>query len=449
MAIIADDQDKLNQDPNAQAQQQGAPGISSGGPTTVSGGQSSSDVGGAVSTAGVGAGGTGGWTNIQAYLDANKGDTGSAQALDKTVTGQLDAEKNAYTQDSSKFLNEAKSKVATNKIDNSKADELLNQATGLYSYGASDNPKNRPLSYGDTGQTRLVKTTPGGATPPDATAQTADPDLKYEDVVGKMKHALTDTYSGPREYNYAIGNQAAEYGANLNDNQGFDGLMKHIYQKAAPGGLSSGQTELQKQLDVNNTGLVDKRKELQGKYSELTAGRDKTVADTTAGLSALQDDYGANQRNLQSYLGKKSNDYDTKVKQAEADARAAYNNTYTNDQTGKASVGWDEMTGDTDYWRGAIATRQGIDAYSNNLTWKQMQNEQSNREYNWKTGRNTLWYGGEPEFDQRLDELNNFYGEQDKKYGNTADQEERSFNALQDFLNTGAAKREQGFKVGG
>lgn len=426
MAIIADD-DKLQQDPNQQAQQQGAPGISAGGPTTVSGGQSSADVGSPVSTAGVGAGGTGGWTNLQAYIEANKGDTGSAQALDKTVSGQFDAEKNAYTQDSSKFLGDAKQKVDANKIDNSQADNLIKQAGANYNY---DSSKSGAPAYGD--------------------------------AVSKVRGALTNAYSGPREYNYAIGNQAAQYGADLKDNQGFDGLMKHIYQQAAPGGLNSGQTELQKQLDVNNSGLVDKRKELQGKYSDLTAGRDKTVADTTAGLSGLEQQYRTNQNGLQDYLTKQSNVNDTSVKQQEADARAEYFRTLNDDKSGHNNSFLGALP-NTEDPNNAFQSRDTWGTGGTNLTWKQLENEQQLGAGDTDAYYNVLAHPGKYHsiLDQTMNPvaytnyanngsaLNQFYAGQDAKYANTGDTEERNFNALQDFLNTGAAKKEQGFKVRG
>lgn len=424
MAIIADD-DKLQQDPNQQAQQQGAPGISAGGPTTVSGGQSSADVGSPVSTAGVGAGGTGGWTNIQAYIDANKGDTGSAQKLDKTVSGQFDAEKNAYTQDSSKFLTDAQQKVDANKIDNSQADDLIKQAGQNYNYDAS---KSGAPAYGD--------------------------------AVSKVRGALTNAYSGPREYNYAIGNQAAEYGADLNDNQGFDGLMKHIYQQAAPGGLNSGQTELQKQLDVNNTGLVDKRKELQGKYSDLTAGRDKTVADTTTGLGNLEQQYRTNQNGLQDYLTKQSNVNDTSVKQQEANARAEYFRTLNDDKSGHANS-FLNMFNNYSTPGDAFTSRNTWGENGTDLTWKQLENEQQLGASGSDAYYTNLANPGKYHtvLDQVMNPqaytnyanngaaMNQFYGDQDAKYADTGDTEERNFNALQDFLNTGAAKKEQGFKV--
>jgi hypothetical protein len=45
--------------------------------------------------------------------------------------------------------------------------------------------------------------------------------------------------------------------------------------------------------------------------------------------------------------------------------------------------------------------------------------------------------------------LDNFYGQQDQQYANTADQEERFYNTIQDFLNSDAERKKQGFNVRG
>lgn len=436
MAIVQDD-DKLQQDPNQIAQQQGAPGISQGG--TVSAGQSSQDVGGGVSTAGVGAGGTGGWTNIQAYLDANKGDTGSAQALEKQVGGQFDAEKNAYTQDSAKVLGEAKKQVDANNYDNARADEALGQAGTLYQYGGAAPQKTAPLSYAGTGTATYAKATPGptGGSGVEGTApaKLAAPEdgVGYQDIVGKMQHALTDTYSGPNSYSYGFGNQTQQLGNDLNDNQGFDALMKHVYQGAAPGSLNSGQTELQKQLDVNNVGLVNKRKELQQKYADLGTDRDSVVQNTTASLGNLANQYGVNQNALKTYLTGKQGSLNQTIGDQENQARAAFGTDASTLNTGWNSGAWGEGTAADHGWT------------ANDLENLMRVNPL------YRTALNSDGSGGVEPFRAPAralqPTLDNFYSTENQKYGGTADSEKKQFNALLDFLNQTEGKKNQAFTV--
>lgn len=426
MAYIADD-DKQLQDPNSpQGQQQQQTG--GGGPTTVGQG-GSNDVGSSTSTAGVGAGGTGGWTNIQAYLNANKGDTGSAQALSKTVGDQFNQEKNAYNTDSQKFLQGAQDKVNADKIDTGQADNLINHAKDSYSWTGGQN---------------------------DA----------YNQDVSKVQKSLTGTYQGPTTYNYGLSNQTQEYGNDLKDQTGgFDQIMNHIYQNAAPVPLSSGQLQLQKQLDVNNSNLVDARNNLANQYDQLGADRDKVVADTTSGLGGLEQQYRTNQNSLKDYLTRESNDYDTKVAQEQADARAAYQNTFATGQSGHA--GAFVFPGSGNYYANVPLNNYGIGG--DNLTWKQLQNENTigtspyagdevaselsanlnGNRLNGQTATAPIVGQVHQNYLNNTDYLNRFYGDQDKKYQNTADPEARSYNAIQDFLNTANARKSQGFKVRG
>lgn len=420
MAIIQDD-DKLQVDPNAPAE---APGAGPGGGAISGQGSSEVGAGGAQgNSAGVGAGGTGGWTNIQAYIDANKGDTGSAQALNKTVGDQFNQEKNAYTQDSQNFLGDATKQVNDSKIDNSTADALTKHATNSYQWGSPTQS------------------------------------LDYHGDVSKVQGALNNKYSGPTSYNYALGSKTQEYGNDLNDNGGFGQLMNHIYGEKAPG-LNQGQAELQKQLDLNNTGLDDARKGLQGQYTDLGAGRDKAVADTTTGLNGLATQYGANQNALKDYLGKQASAYNTKEAQDEADARDAYQGAYTGGHSGLNNVFYGTANGGD--FANTLADKGVWGDDGSNLTWQQLQNEQTigapgNRDMDY----GNLAQGGNPVkyddgrmanrsglFDQNGLSLQNFYNDQEKTYQDTGDEDKRSFNAIQDFLNSGDARKEKGFDVG-
>jgi hypothetical protein len=400
MAYIQPD-DKLLDQQNAQgAQTPGLVGDSAG-----------QDVGNGVSTAGVGAGGMGNWTNIQAYLGANKGDTGSAQALDKTVNSQFDTEKKTMADQSQNFLSGAQKQVDDSKVSNEQADNLIKSAADSYSWQGE-----QPTAY--------------------------------KDSVGKVQGALNKEYSGPLSYDYGFTAPTQQYGQDLKDNGGFDNLMSSIYSKAAGSPLTSGQYALQKQLDVNNEGLSNTREKLLGQYAGLEGERDNTVQNTTKSLSGLAEQYRNNQSALRDYLGRTQNDYDTKIAQAEADARAAYNNDYTQGKSGMSSIGTGVFGDKSADWRSS----QNI--LGDNLTWDQLQ-----REYNYKDPGSGaydsgmgLWVGGDPAgngWEQRNGALNNFYTSEDQKYANTGDQEERTYNAILDFLGQTGNKKQQGFKVRG
>lgn len=399
------------------------------------GGGASNDVGSGVSSAGVGAGGQGGWTNIQAYLNANKGDTGSAQALGKTVGSQFETEKKTMQDQSKGFLEGAQKQVSDAKIDNNKADELIKSAADSYSWGG-------------------------------------EPSLGYKNTVGQVQGALTKDYSGPTSYSYGFGNQTQNYARDLKDNGGFDQLMNSVYSKAAGSPLTGGQYQLQKQLDVNNAGLGDMREKLLRDYSGLEGERDKTVQDTTSALGGLAEQYRNNQTALRDYLGRKQNDYDQAIAKAEADARAGYNRDFTTGLASAPEYSSFLTSGQAPFDRAAIASHlrdfySPIENGQAGFNWQDVQNLLNNptnirggsADDLYTNSRGELmdgsqvsgyFRGRENQWRQVADPaLKNFYTEQDAKYGNTADPEERSFNAILDFLNSTGPRKEQGFKVRG
>lgn len=399
MASITGD-DKLldNQDQQLQGQSNGSQNVSSG---------SSNDVGnGAVSTAGVGAGGTGGWTNIQSYLNANQGDTGSAQALNKTVGDQFNKEKDAYTQDSSKFLNDANKQVADQKIDNNQADQLIKSNSTDYSYGGGDQ----------------------------STA--------YKGNVQKVQGALNNAYSGPTSYSYGFTAPTQNYGSAVKDGGGFDTLMNQLYSNAAGKNLSNGQYQLQKQLDVNNSALTDARSNLANQYDQLGANRDKAVADTTAGLGQAEQTYRTNQNALRDYLTGQSNNYETSEGQAEANAKKSYNDAMRADFHGNGSI--DTLTN-------RIRNAGNYGGAGGGWYW-------GGDNYNGAFGQGQHDYVNSPLASGGIDlnpsgqlgsELSNWQYNQLQANQNVGDPEKRSFNAIQDFLNSDAARKQAGFNVRG
>lgn len=395
MAYIQDTEQELIDGQQGQPGQGSQP-MTGGESTLVSGGQG-------VSNAGVGAGGTGGWTNIQAYLGANKGDTGSAQALNKTVNDQFGQERSSMETGANEAKAQGQKSVDDNKVTNEQADQSIKSASDNYSWDGN---------------------------------QKSD----YTSGVQKMQGALNNQYAGPTSYNHAFGTQTQNYGSQLKDDTGFGALMKNVYSSAAGKPLSSGQYALQEQLDVNNQGLVDARKNLGSAYDQLGTDRDKTVTDTTAALGANEQAYRENQNALRDYLGQQANSYDTKGTQAEIDARGAY----ATDREGKSGL----KTGPYDIINSqnlsnARNMMAGADAWGDNLNYRQLQNEQDF----WSDPnkyKNPVWM---QTVNANNDALQGWYGQEDAKYANTADPEKRSYNAIQDFLNSESERKKQGFQV--
>jgi hypothetical protein len=399
---------------------------------------SSADVGsgsGGVSTAGVGAGGTGGWTNIQSYLEANKGDTGSSQALTKQVGSQFSNEQNALSQGAQDFLNQGQKQVDDHKISNDQADQLIKQTGQNYAYSG-------------------------------------DPSTAYKDNVSKVQHAVHDQYSGPTSYSYGFSQPTQEYAQDLNDNGGFDQLMNNVYSNAAGKPISRGQYQLQKQLDVSNPNLNKARQDLLNQYTGLTTTRDKTVGDTTNQLKSLAEQFGANQNSLNDYLSKEQTSYGNAIANSEQAAKQSYNDEFTRGAATTPSL-YDYATAEASPWGKSSmydAANRLYTGHDNGLAgfnWQDAQNLLNNAT-NFRDGNPDLLFLDHNQgsmtdedaagyFRQRENNwrgntsqaLQDFYNSQDQKYANTADEEKRDYNTILDFLNQAGDRKQQGFKVRG
>lgn len=402
--LITDDEDKKNKDGYDQTQASGTSGVVTGGTQ-----------GQGVSTAGVGAGGTGGWTNIQAYIGANKSDNGSSNLLQNKAGSQYDSEnQNLQTQ-----ANDTKTQAQNeaNKINDAKdhSKEWVNQAANAYSW-------------------------------------TGNQGSDYTNNANKVKSAVYDSYKGPENFAYQKSADFQRTGSALNNDQSFNNYMNDIYKQKAGGQLSKGQGALQTQLDVNNQGLADTRKSLLDKYSGFDNNVNQAVTDSDAAIQKAKQDYGNNQASLKDYLGNMSNDYQMQIDKAESDARSGYNDTFTKDKTGRTSSVLSSDFG-FDPARDAFIAR---DAYGNNQTWKQLANETglaNDKTSAWDGSYLTLGgilTGGNngKRFADNQAALNNFYSEQDQKYANTADNEEKNWNTIMDILGK-SDRKQQGFKVRG
>lgn len=418
---LMQDEDELNQQgqnqfggADTQPAQAGTSGVVSGSNTAPA----------TANTSGVGPGGMSGWTNIQAYLGANKGDTGSAKLLQDKAGGIYDNESKLLGESSDKAKSDAMSQA--NKInevkDNSK--NWINQSAQNYNYTGNQNSA-------------------------------------YSDNVNKIKSGLYDQYSGPENYAYGKSSDFQRYNSAFGDNDSFNNLINDLQKEKAGGQMTSGQGALQTQLDVNNQNLADARQNLLKQYAGFDDNISNTVKDTDAAIQTAKTQYGNNQSALKDTLQNYANDYDTTQRQLEADARKQYNTDYT---TGKSGLGAAIAYEPYRQWRsgGSIGNRdpnsdvygaQARNAYSDNMTWQQLQNEKDGYDLSLAVPyfRNfgTVGHSGVADrLEGNSGAIQNFYTQQDQKYANTADSEKRNWNTIMDILNN-ANRKDQGFAVRG
>lgn len=422
MAYI-DDEDKLlkEQDPNQQQQADGQPGavVSSGQPGAI-GGDQSAIVGQSAGNGAVGAGGLGAWTNIQSYISANKNDTGSSKMLQDKVGKQFESDKAQMQSAADKTKSEAQQAASTVSEAQKNASTWLDQAGQAYRYP----------NKGDVIMEKVSN--------PDATA----PQQSYSDIVGRFQGALEGEYNGPRSFDYGLSNDTQKYAQSLQDRDGFNQFMGNLYQERAGGPLSTGSRALQQQLDVNNESLVGTREKLLQDYAGLGSLRDQTVTDTTKALADAEQQYRVGQNSLRDFVGNTANELESTIGQKESEARANYE-TARGTGSGRAAATWgDDLSDPT---RSGLANRYNeAGLLSGDLTWDQLQKEQD------LFGNliDTASFSA-PLISANRDALNSWYSQQDAKYADTADAEERKWNALQDILRSSADRKKQGFSVRG
>jgi hypothetical protein len=431
MADLGYYDDKLKQDgdPNAQT-----PGQDPGGQTVGSGTSGVISGTGGQNNAGVGAGGQGSWTNIQAYLGANKKDTGSSQALQSKVGGVLNQEQSKLQQASTDTTKQAndQSKIYDDAKANTK--EWVNQAANAYSW---DN-------------------------------QHGDP---YRDNVAKIKNLKTQAYQGPQNFSYANSQDLSRADDALKNDDSFKGYLGDLYKERTGGQLNAGQAALQNQFDVNNENLQSTRAQLASQMAGFGTQRDQAVKNTDQAIQDAQNKYRNNQAGYNDYLQGMMNDEDSAVSKAEQDARAQYNKDYTTGQAGLRNASQDMGEGQlanayspsTLYNQIADESSQLNHYKGDNLTYEQLQREKDHAFDNMDRvksstpfSRDMYGYGADNErvnryfdsLDRNKSSLDNFYKSQDEKYAMTGDEDERKYNTLSEILG-GLNKKEKGFKVRG
>lgn len=274
MAYLSDDE-RLKQDQQQQPQQEGG---------TQQLSQASGVVGGSSPSAARGAGGSTGWTNIQSYLEANKDSAGSANLLRDTVGGEFDKQKADATKAADEFKSQAQSAVSGSVLGQDQASKLLQQASTKYAPG--------------------VTNTAG-----------ADPNQ----AISKLKGALSAQYTGPSQFNYALGSNAQQYGSNLSNN--FGAIMNELYKTTGTRG--AGKLGLQKQLDQENKNLAQARSDLQSKYTGLTSDLGNISASANKAASDAKSSLSNSQSQLKSYLDNQANEANAKIQSSVNDYGSA------------------------------------------------------------------------------------------------------------------------------
>jgi hypothetical protein len=271
---------------------QGAAGGSSGGSVAGQGG---------VSTAGVGAGGAGAWTNIQAYLGANQGDTSTSRLLNDKVGNQFTQEQGNLEKSAGEAKDTGKKQVETNKIGQDKASQLISQAGNQYGY----------TSLG----------------------QQADP--QYQSTVGQVKGSLNAQYQ-QNPWSYVMGQPTQNYGQGLRDDSQFKNMVDGIYNQSAGGVMGSGAMALQHQIDQDNSNVVNTRNDLSSRYQALQKmaygddGQGGAVKDVNDALTQYGQQFATDQSDLKNYLTGQGSTYrgaiDSTVDQQEQQRKSFLNN---------------------------------------------------------------------------------------------------------------------------
>jgi hypothetical protein len=219
--------------------------------------------------------------------------------------------------------------------------------------------------------------------------------------------------------------------------------------------MSSGQLALQNQFDVNNENLAKTRTRLLDQMAGFDTDKQDAIKRADTGIQEAQNKFRNDQSTYNDYLMGLQNEFDSSIADQESKARGEYQNTFTTGQSGNYG-----KFNDPTWWSWAQANSLGAGAneqilraqqgnyWGDNLTWNQLQNERS-------LSPNLTNAAGQYGLQSLINaqernrsSLDNFYKEQDEKYGMTADSEERAYNTLSEILGS-LNKKEKGFKVRG
>ncbi len=373
MAFISDD-DKLLKD-NEQEGQAGAGGLG----LVDSSAPGGAIVGGGSGGMGGGASSNPGWTNIQNYLSANQGDTGSSQKLQTAADTTFGNEQTNLQNKATEAKTQAKTQV-DNSIGKDQASKLLEGAAQNYSWGGQQN---------------------------DAYKQSTD----------QLKGAMNAQWQAPSGFAYGMGKETQEMGEGLGKEDGFSQIMRNLYSQSAGKPLSRGQYDLQAQLDSSSEALAKARQDAQAKYSGLKDNVNQTVTSTDQDLKNQMSVFNKNRDEVNQSLGKWAGDYRDQADKGLVDARNAYDASFVNDHLGVNSP-----------W-------QGWADYGENITPQQAKELAAVREAH----RGDFAEGSplDQEFGQTQSALDKWYADQDAKYSHVAEPERKKWNTLAQILGLG------------
>ncbi len=235
------------------------------------------------------------WTNIQAYLGANKDNNSSSKLLSDNVGAGLDSEQKRYDKESSDVSNQGKTK----------ADDSTNIVNQF--------------------QPNLDQSANGAGN---------------ADYAGKAKSFLGSEF-GVKPFTFATEGKTADSYNNLKNDNTFYNQQNDMYKKATGGQLSSGQGSLQTKLDTNNENLANMRSNILKKYTGITDDTATNVQKVNTDLNGYQTTYDTNKASLDgstrsnnSTFSNQSNDYQNQINGINSERQNTLNQFYYRDDKG-------------------------------------------------------------------------------------------------------------------
>lgn len=274
MAYIPNQNNLFNPTPQQQQMQTDTSGNGpgNGAPPTIqnpntSAGSNVAGAGGGLSNTAQGSAMNPAFTNIQAYLNANKGNTGSAGALTGQVNNDINSEQSKFNDQLQKDVTQSDAEKQKTNIGQDQASNLIQQATA------------------------------------NGTGSQA-----YEDSRKALGSALNSQYGGPNSVGYNYGNDFNTYATGLGANatpEQRQAAMNNIYRMGSGGQIGAGALALQTQLDTDPQAQAAIESARQGALSNIANYQNQVGTKTTDAnnqIAANKAAFGDNQNNLRSYL---------------------------------------------------------------------------------------------------------------------------------------------------